>query len=261
MVFVATHKRCKMPKSDFYVPLEVGVACHGRKTKWVGDNRGENISEKNESFSELTGIYWIWKNVKNDYKGLVHYRRHLSVHRFVFGGVEAKLSKVLSKREVSRLLDRADVVLPVMRNYYIENLYGHYVHTLHGEPLDMTGRIIKKKYAKYWPEFQNLHKRKTAHMFNMMIMKREIFDDYADWLFSVLFDLEKEVKKTGLHYDAFHGRFYGRVSELLLDVYIRTNKIEYVETPMVSIGSINWMKKVYSFIAAKMFRKKYSKSF
>ena len=42
------------------------------------------------------------------------------------------------------------------------------------EPLDETGKIIEEKYPEYLNEFKKLHKRTSAHMFNMFIMKKEI---------------------------------------------------------------------------------------
>ena len=260
-VVIASHKKYMMPRDDLYLPLEVGVDFHGRKTDYQGDNEGVNISKKNDGFSELTGLYWAWKNLKADYKGLVHYRRYFSMDKFKFGDAKQRLKKVLTKKQAIELLGESDVILPKKRNYLIENLYDHYVHTMHKEPLDLTGKIIKEKYPKYYKEFLNLHNRKTAHMFNMMIMKKEIFDDYCNWLFDILFELERQVKKEGLEYSGFHARFYGRVSELLLDVYIRTNKIEYKEVPVISIEPVNWIKKGGSFLKAKFFGKKYEESF
>ena len=32
-------------------------------------------------------------------------------------------------------------------------------------------------------EFEKLHQRTSAHMFNMLIMKKEILNDYCNWLF------------------------------------------------------------------------------
>ena len=96
-------------------------------------------------------------------------------------------------------------------------------------------------------------------MFNMFIMKKDILDNYCEWLFDILEELEKrvDVKK----YDTFHARFYGRISELLLDVYINTNNISYKEVKVIDIENINWLKKGTSFLKAKFFGKKYEGSF
>ena len=61
--------------------------------------------------------------------------------------------------------------------------------------------------------------------------------------------------------DTFHSRFYGRISELLLDVYINTNNISYKEVKVIDIENINWLKKGTSFLKAKLFGKKYEGSF
>ena len=59
-------------------------------------------------------------------------------------------------------------------------------------------------------------------MFNMFICNKDLMSKYCEWLFDILFELEKRVDAS--QYDSFHARFFGRVSELLLDVYINTNK-------------------------------------
>lgn len=259
-VVVATHKKYEMPQDEMYLPLEVGAACRAQHTDYQKDDTGDNISTKNPGFSELTGLYWVWKNLDNDYIGLVHYRRYFAKNR-VSGGPEQRLKGVLTLNQASEILNGTDIILPSLRKYYIENLYDHYAHTMYVEPLDMVGEIIHEQFPKYHKEFMDLHKRKSAHMFNMMIMKKEVLDDYCEWLFTILFELEKRVSEKGLKYDEFHGRFYGRVSELLLDVYIRTNGLKYKEVKAVSIEPVNWVKKGGSFVRAKVTGKKYGKSF
>ena len=93
----------------------------------------------------------------------------------------------------------------------------------------------------------------------MIIMKKEVMAKYCEWLFDILFELEKRVDTS--KYDSFHARFYGRVSELLLDVWIRTNKLSYKEVKLRSIEKTNWWKKGMSFLKAKFKKEKYGKSF
>ena len=254
-ILVATHKKYEMPKYSYYLPIHVGR--EGKESiGYIGDNSGENISLKNPNYCELTGVYWAWKNLKSEYVGLVHYRRQ-------FKGKNKKISSlfdtVLSNEEIDKLLEKNDIILPKKRKYYIENLYDHYKHTMYIEPLDITKNIIEEKYPEYLENFNKLHKRTSAHMFNMFIMKREYFDKYCEWLFDILGVLEIRVDSS--QYDSFHARFYGRISELLLDVWIDTNKLAYVEVPVMSMEKVNWLKKGGSFLLAKFTGKKYGKSF
>ena len=130
---------------------------------------------------------------------------------------------------------------------------------MHIETLDVAGKIIKEKYPKYYKEYENLKKRTWGHMFNMFIMKKEILNDYLNWIFDILLELEKRVDAT--KYDSFHARFFGRVSERLFDVYILTNKLKYKEVRVMDMEHINWRKKGISFLKAKFLKEKYGKSF
>lgn len=96
-------------------------------------------------------------------------------------------------------------------------------------------------------------------MFNMLIMKKDILKDYCEWLYNILFELEKRIDIS--KYDAFHARFFGRVSELLLDVWINTNNLKYKEVKVIDMENINWVKKGFSFLKAKFANQKYEKSF
>lgn len=253
-VVVAAHKPYAMPADPLYLPLHVGA--EGKEPfGFTGDNTGDHISAKNPTFCELTGLYWAWKNLDADYIGLAHYRRH-------FGGKgrgKDPLSRVLTEAEAVRLLEGRDGILPKERHYYIETLYDHYAHTMHVEPLDITGEIIRERYPAYVEAFEALKTRRSAHVFNMLILRRDHLDAYCTWLFDILFELERRVDTSD--YDAFHARFFGRVSERLLDVWLSQNPLDIVEVPMVGTEKTNWLKKGGSFLLAKFFGKKYGKSF
>ena len=247
-----------MPKDKLYLPVHVGA--EGKTDLgYQKDNVGETISNKNPYFCELTALYWAWKNLNEDYIGLCHYRRYFTLSKKNYKTENERFEHVLTFDELDTILDSVDIVVPRKRKYYIESLYSHYKHTMYVEPLDITGKILEEKYSKYYLEFENLKKRTSGHMFNMFVMKKNIFDDYCSWLFDVLFELESRIDFN--QYDSFHARFFGRISELLLDVYLLTNQLNYKEIRVIDMQDINWFHKGKSFLMAKFFGKKYDKSF
>ena len=62
---------------DTYYPVMAGNLFVESKNI-QGDDTGDNISDKNRYYSELTGIYWAWKNRKEDIVGCCHYRRYFT---------------------------------------------------------------------------------------------------------------------------------------------------------------------------------------
>ncbi len=254
-VIIAAHKSFPVSEDPLYLPVFVGSA-NKADIGFQRDDEGANISLKNPYFCELTGLYWAIHNLDADYIGLCHYRRYFALKK---KNKEHPLESVLTLKEAEELLKKSDIILPKKRNYYIMTIYEHYKNTMYVEPLDEAGRIIAEKYPDYLAEFERLKVRRSGHMFNMMIMKREILKDYCDWLFDILFELEKRCDVS--QYDAFHQRFFGRVSERLLDVYLNTNHLSYMEVPLSDLGEVNWWKKGYSFLMARVFKKKYDRSF
>lgn len=258
-IIVAAHKKYQMPKDKMYIPVQVGAEGKELIENYTPDNTGDNISKLNPYFCELTGLYWAWKNLDADYIGLVHYRRYFTESKKIPKEEDKKFECVLTKEQLEEKLKNVDVILPKKRKYYIENLYSHYEHTMYVEPLEKTRKIIQDKYPEYLDEFDMLHKRTSAHMFNMLIMRKDILNEYCTWLFDILFELQKQIDES--KYDSFHARFYGRISELLLDVWINKNQIKYEEIKVIDMQNVNWFKKGISFLKAKFTGKKYEKSF
>lgn len=257
-ILVATHKKYQMPADLCYLPIHVGK--EGKlNIEYMGDNTGENISKKNPYFCELTGLYWGWKNLKCNYIGLSQYRRHFSNKSFVYRLFHKKFDCILNNSEVEKLLKGYDIILPKKRNYYIETLYSHYAHTHYPEHLDETRKIIDEYYRDYINDFDIVMKRKSAHMFNMFIMKKDLADKYCEWLFSILNKLEDKIDVR--QYDSFNARLFGRISELLLDVWLEHNELKYKEIPYIHMEKINWINKGICFLKAKFINKKFKKSF
>jgi hypothetical protein len=219
---------------------------------YIGDDTGENISEKNWNFCELTGLYWAWKNLTSDYIGIVHYRRYFAsrkISRFA-----TKLDRVIGHEELNSILATTNVVLPTERHYFIETNYTQYIHAHHMQDLTVTRGIIERKCPEYLPAFDLYMSKTHGHHFNMFVMKRELLDHYCTWLFDILFELEQELDIT--NYSVNDRRVFGFVSERLLDAWLSTNNISYEELSVVYLESQHWLKKGFSFLCRKFFPKK-----
>lgn len=265
-IIIATHKKYQMPIDGIYLPLHVGA--EGKKDSngnelnlgYMKDNTGENISTLNSSFCELTGLYWAWRNLDEDYIGLVHYRRHFSLKN------KKGFENILSYNELKPYLGQIKVFVPTKRNYYIESLYSHYAHTHYALHLDETRKILEKKYPTYLNSYDKILNQSHGYMFNMMIMEKSLLDDYCTWLFDILFELQRKLNNQEL--SAFQGRFYGRVSEIIFNVWLdkkmelnEIKKNEIKEIPYIHMEKINWVKKGTAFLKAKFCGKKYEGSF
>ena len=249
-ILVATHKKYWMPEDEVYLPIHVGR--EGKQNLgYIGDNTGDNISIKNPNYCELTAIYWAWKNLKADYIGLVHYRRYFTKHNF--RNCEKKKQDILLKSDFENILKDVDIIVPDKRKYYIETIRSHYNHSYYEKDLNETENIIKDIYPKYSVSFNKVMNRTWAHMFNMFVMCKDYFDEYCEWLFTILFELEKRIDIS--NYTVTEARVFGFISELLLDVWLETKQIKYKEINVSFMEKQNWLKKGGLFLKRKFINK------
>lgn len=253
VILIATHKSYRMPEDSVYLPIHAGKENASQSLPYMGDNTGDNISSKNPHYCELTALYWAWKNLSADAIGLAHYRRHFSVRKPVLF-CKDKFTCVLNSTEVELLLQQHDIILPKPRNYYIETNYSHYVHAHPAESIDLTREILRQQFPDYLPAFNSVMNRTKAHRFNMLLMKKNVFDAYCTWLFSVLFALEQQLDISS--YDAYNQRIFGFISERLLDVYLEKNNLAYKEIDFLFMENEHWIKKGTAFLKRKFFPKK-----
>lgn len=260
-IIIAVHKKYQMPIDSMYLPVHVGAV--GKESiGYQRDDEGDNISDLNPYFCELTGLYWAWKNLDADYIGLVHYRRHFTMHPHA----KDLWNAVLKENEIKNDFKKIKVFVPYKRRYYIETLYSHYAHTHYISQLDETKKVIKERCPEYVEAFDKVMKRRWGYMFNMMIMKWTLFDSYCIWLFDILFELRNKLGEDGL--TAFHSRYYGRISEIIFNVWLEQKvkdgtlkESEIKELPFIHMEKINWWKKGTAFLKAKFVGKKYEGSF
>ena len=119
-IYVAMHKKVELPKLDsLYEPLLVGSFNKKENIGLIRDDSGKNISEKNENYCELTGIYWIWKNSKEDIVGLCHYRRFLAKNKLW----KVNSNDYLSKNDIINFMHRERAYIETTPRDIIEFKY------------------------------------------------------------------------------------------------------------------------------------------
>lgn len=258
-IIVATHKKFQMPQdTTLYYPVHVG-SLNKESLGYYRDDVGDNISHLNPFFCELTGLYWANKNLTADYIGLVHYRRYFTNKKKVYRKNMRVDDVAINQEQLEQLLNEVDILVPKRQKYYIESLYSHYSHTFSNKHLDKTREIIADNCPGYLTAFDNVMKQTHGFMFNMYVMKKELSVDYCEWLFPILNQLYASVDIST--YTDFEKRLFGRVSELLFNVWLLHHNYKYKEIPYLYLEKINWPKKIGAFLQAKFFGKKYKQSF
>ena len=223
-IFAMTHKEFDVPDNPMYIPLHVGHKQAKMDFGYMGDDTGDNISHLNCYYAELSGVYWVWKNYHEaDYVGICHYRRFLT----------SEAGYVFSEKQYEEILQEYDII--TTKQLELPNSY-HYGFGAHHrvETLDETGRIIQELYPEYYDAFLDLvHKNKT-YFGNIMVAKKSLFDEYAEWLFTIFFELQKRIDLT--FEDDYHKRVFGFISEFLLYVWVTVRGLKACECRVAIIG-------------------------
>lgn len=222
-IYVMTHKKIEPIENDIYIPLHVGR--HGKESLgYIGDDTGESISEKNSNYCELTGLYWLWKNVDCDIIGVCHYRRFFTRHE-----------QILDREYIENTLHIYDAIIPDSRCSAEGNVKLHYGARHMIEDLMLCGEVIGEIYPEYNNAFEIVMNANLISVGNMWITRKEIFDKYCQWLFDILFEVEKRIDFS--KYDEYQGRVMGFLSERLFRVWlimqeynIREEYVKMIET-------------------------------
>lgn len=219
-MYMVTHKAVD------YIPVgrtPIFVGSGDNLDNYISDATGDNISSYNKNYCELTALYWIWKNDKHSkFVSIEHYRRFFMKRNNI-------LPVIYRNTEISRLLVENDIVTSRFYDYGL-SIREFYRTRHYEEDLNAVEKAIKQLYPEYAKTFTEVMDGCRIPMFNMMATCKELFDDYCEWLFSILFMASKEIDMAGR--TDFQQRAYGFLSERMLEVWIRYNKLKAYRTPI-----------------------------
>lgn len=220
-IYVATHKPGVVRHDDVYTPIHVGRAISKYKDEMadmIGDDTGDNISEKNSSYSEMTAHYWIWKNVHDvEFVGLCHYRRLFGID--------------ITSENIEQIMRGYDVMM-VNPDYQIDSVYSCFVKFIGGENMTIASQVIKKLCPEYYEGLIRLGDDVKYHPYNMLICKKEIYDRYAEWIFPILMECERYIKPSPY---SNANRVIGYIAEMITQLYFIHNHLKIKSVPYIAI--------------------------
>lgn len=190
------------------IPIQAGAALTGLRIAAVRDDKGDNISEKNASYCELTALYWIWKNDKSKYLGLCHYRRHFNLSAEVLAGLEDSDIDVVLTVPILNFPD-------VKTRYCSDHIQADW---------DIMMKAIKLLHPEYSMTAEIVQQGVFYYGYNMLIARKEILGSYCAWLFPILAYCEEKCEKK---YDRYQSRYIGFLAERLLTIYFCHHQNHY----------------------------------
>lgn len=255
-VAVAYHKQSKLLIHESLLPIHVGKALSSVDLGIAGDDVGDNISKKNPVYCELTALYWLWKNVDADYKGLFHYRRCFSVepsHKRMV--IKQKMQQTINKflipinlkteaaisilykcnsedefedkvnrfcKQMPKLLRKANLLVPYPITFLSSEVIDHFSKQMGQYYLMLLDEIVKKYYPQLYHYYEMAMHGHVLYFGNMSVMDNNTFNEYCSVLFDILKIHEEEVVKRNYIKDVYSEGAYSRISGYLGEILTST---------------------------------------
>lgn len=194
--------------SEFRREIQVGAALTEKRICQLADDVGDHISDRNRQFCELTALYWIWKNARQEIVGLEHYRRHF----------------LLEGQWISDMRDKKiDVILPTPL-YVSPSIERNYKERHMVSDWDFMMDYMRRIYPNYYAEASVFFDTNLYSPCNMFIMRKKVLDDLCAWLFPILFICAEH---GGMRDDRYQNRYPGFLSERLMTFFFERKKDQY----------------------------------
>ena len=193
---------------------------------------------KRNSYAEMSKLYYIYELYRNGtlsskYIGLNHYRRY-----FNFLDNIPDLDKIFKNYDV------------ILNNKYqfITNLKTQYCNITLCKPLEEVINIIKDKKPEYYQTAIESLNAKEGYFCNIFIMKKEDFFKYCQFIYDILFELDRRYNFTSdqdiINYlknyypkdiYKYHIRIQGFLSERLSTIFFNHNFKRIKTFPIINI--------------------------
>lgn len=241
-LFVAAHKPWPLPAQPLYRPLGLGGYRPGDAPDALTDADGDNIAERNPHYSELTGWYWIWKNVRDlDVVGLCHYRRYFFLQPGHPGFHADKLYLEPTAKNmagplfdhpeplISHVTHQGGVIVP-RPTTFPGPVSWQYAHCHRGSDWQAFLQAIAETSPAHARRLKHFDTSRQLTPYNMMIAPWSFFDDYMALLMAVL-----EKTETLIDYpdDPYQQRIPAFLAERLFTLHLVALRPKRLEVPVL----------------------------
>lgn len=242
-IFISYHDEHYRIKSNILTPIQTGCANAPRLFKGMQhDNEGENISDRNDKYCELSAQYWVWKNYNKvgnpEYVGFMHYRRHFMFDGwqgnpdwcwlpkgnvyFVTNITSGYLSHI-SDEHIKQQLENCDCI--VLKPYNVRHLHSKNIRVQYSKLpeqdvhiFDVFIKTAKSLYPEYRDDITKIEKGSVQYLCNMFVMKKELFFEYSRFCFSILENVDKQIDSSKMSKIGL--RFLGYLGEFCLSIFV-----------------------------------------
>ena len=258
-ILVCCHKADIKASQEPYLPIHVGKDLSNKELCIQADNEGDNISHKNPSYCELTGMYWAWKNLKNvDIIGLCHYRRYFDFHNQCRKSFPQTIVSSENFDKINLSIPQ-DIIEKVQKGFVVTAkpyphwrfLVDEYCFNHVSDDLRVLESILKTSQPQEIKDayFKIMYQSHSLRHYNMFLMNWKEFNDYSTWLFDILQKVEAQTDIE--HYNPVQKRIYGYLAERLLNVWIEAYHKPIIEKPIIWFSNSADIFSHYSYLKFK----------
>ncbi|KUP23927.1 DUF4422 domain-containing protein [Paenibacillus sp. DMB5] len=212
-LYIATHNRQVPHLKPYMTPVHAGKINSSLELGIEGDDSGDNISALNPFFSELTVLYWVWKNkLDSQYIGIAHYRRLFAIN----------------PADCQIIFADYDFIVPHSKLFKL-SLEEQYKREHGNYEWDLMIRILRSRNPEYFETAKSVFCSNRIYRFNMLISDPKRISAYCEWVFPLLFEIWDKSKGGK---DSYQSRYPGFLSERLFTLYVYHNQFKLKETKL-----------------------------
>lgn len=184
----------------FEIRIQAGAALTKERIASLTDDTGQNISDRNKQYCEMSAVYWIWKNRRHDWVGIEHYRRHLLV-------------------TPDMLSDEVDAILPLPYMCY-SNTLAQFRRFVGEDVVTALLKALQELHPSEYPRYLAVLEDEYQYTYNLLCSRWSVFDDYCAWFFHITEYMESMADEVA---DINNTRALSYVAEVLTNLYFRAN--------------------------------------